>query len=178
MLLQPKNIAVYLLISWFVGLAFSVSAQTLDKSQQLSSKKMKQKTLSKPSATVEEVKSTIIELDRKYQEAVKNNDAETMAQILADDFVLIIGTGKAFNKEDLLEQARSRKTIYERQEDSDQTVRVWGDTAVITALLWAKGINNGKPFEYKLWFSHIYRRTPSGWHYVFAQASLPIPNSP
>jgi hypothetical protein len=36
----------------------------------------------------------------------------------------------------LLNEAREGKTVYERQEDSEQTVRVWGDTAVITALLW------------------------------------------
>src|SRR4030095_4672951 len=102
-----------------------------------------------------QVKKAIVELDRAYQEAVKNNDAKTMARILSDDFVLVTGKGTTFSKEDLLKEAREGKTIYERQEDSEQTVRVWGDTAVITALLWAKGSSEGKPFEYKLWFSDV-----------------------
>ena len=67
---------------------------------------------------------------------------------------------------------------HEHQEDSRQKVRVWGNTAVITALLWAKGTNQGKPFEYKLWFSDTYVRTPAGWRYVFGQASIPLPEVP
>jgi hypothetical protein len=36
----------------------------------------------------------------------------------------------------------------------------------------------GKPFEYKLWFSDTYIRTPSGWKYAFAQASMRLPMTP
>jgi ketosteroid isomerase-like protein len=117
-------------------------------------------------------------LDREYQGAVKKNDAATMARILADDFVLVTGLGKTYTKADLLEEARSGRVVYERQEDSNQKVRVWGDTAVVTALLWAKGTDNGKAFDYKLWFSDTYVRTPSGWRYVFAQASTRLANTP
>jgi hypothetical protein len=30
---------------------------------------------------------------------------------------------------------------------------------VVTALLWAKGAQKGKTFDYKLWFSDVYVRT-------------------
>ena len=64
---------------------------------------------------------------------------------------------------------------YEYQEDTEQTVRIWGDTAVVTALLRSKGTENGKPFEHQLWFSDTYVRTPAGWRYAFGQASLRLP---
>src|SRR5438132_6691619 len=114
-------------------------------------------------------------LDTEYQAAVKANDVATMDRILADDFLLVTGLGKTYTKTDLLEQARRKSVAYEHQEDSNQKVRVWGDTAVVTALLWAKGTEEGKPFEYKLWFSDTYVRTATGWRYVFAPASLPLP---
>jgi ketosteroid isomerase-like protein len=126
----------------------------------------------------EDARKLVADLDTQYQLAVKNNDVATMDRILADDFVLVIGRGKTFTKADLLNDARDGRTVYEHQEDTEQTVRVWGDTAVITALLWAKGTREGKPFQYKLWFSDTYVRTPSGWRYVFGQASLPLPDSP
>ncbi len=63
----------------------------------------------------------------------------------------------------------------DRQDDSAQTVRVWGDTAVITAKLWAKGSESGKPFEYHVWFSDTYARTPTGWRYVFGQSGMRLP---
>ena len=116
-------------------------------------------------------------LDTKYQAAVKNNDAATMDRILSDDFVVVLGSGKIYTKADLLQMARTRRVQYEHQEDSDQTVRVWGDTAVVTAKIWLKGIDEGKPFEWHVWFSDTYVRTAAGWRYVHGQASLPLPDS-
>ena len=125
------------------------------------------------SASNADDKKIVADLDTQYQAAVKRNDALTMDRILADDFRLVVGSGKTYTKSDLLDDARREHAHYEHQEDTEQTVRVWGDTAVVTAKLWEKGEKNGEPFDYTLWFSDTYVRTPSGWRYVFGQASLP-----
>lgn len=125
--------------------------------------------------------STVAALDTQYQLAVKNNDADTMGRILADDFVVVWGTGETHSKADLLNDARAKRVLYEHNEETDKTVRVWGDTAVITSKLWLKGLDQGKPFEWHVWFSDTYVRTPSGWRYVHGMASLPLellPSSP
>ena len=125
----------------------------------------------------EESAKTVAALDTQYQEAVKNNDAATMDRILADDFVLVTGRGQTFTKADLLQDARAKTTIYAHQEEIEgsQRVRVWGDTAVVTALLWIQGTSEGKTSDRRLWFSDTYVRTPKGWKYVFGQASLALP---
>ena len=130
-------------------------------------------------ASPEEDAKTVAALDTKYQAAVKANDAATMDQILADDFVLVTGRGKVFSKTDLIDSARKKEVTYERQDEEPgtQKVRVWADTAVVTALLWIKSVQAGKPADYKLWFSDTYVRTPTGWRYVFGQASLPLPKA-
>ena len=123
-------------------------------------------------------RKAVASLDTEYQAAVERNDADTMGRILAEDFVLVTGLGKTYDRNDLLEQARSKEVTYERQEEVDgtQTVRVYGDTAIVTALLWVKGTQAGsEPFDYKLWFSDTYVRTPQGWHYAFGQAAQRIP---
>jgi len=130
------------------------------------------------SSASSDAEKTVAALDTEYQAAVKQNDAATMDRLLADDFVLVTGSGKTFSKTDLLNDARDGHMIYEHQEDTAQTVRVWGDTAVVTAKLWEKGTNDGKPFDYTLWFSDTYARTPTGWRYVFGQASLPLSKTP
>ncbi len=99
-----------------------------------------------------------------------------MDRILADDFVLVLGNGTVVTKAELLARAQNKESIYEYQEDTDKTVRIWGDTAVVTALLRAKGTHNGKPFEYKVWFSDTYVHTPNGWRYVLGQASTRLPS--
>ena len=133
---------------------------------------------SKSFASASDDEKIVAALDTQYQAAVEKNDAATMDRILADDFVLVTGRGKTYSKADLLKEARDKTFIYEHQEDSNKKVRVWGDTAVVTALLWAKGTEEGKPFEYKLWFSDLYVRTATGWRYLFAQSSLPLPKEP
>jgi ketosteroid isomerase-like protein len=65
--------------------------------------------------------------------------------------------------------------IYEVQRVGERGVRVWGDTAVVTALLHAKGSQDGRPFEYRVWYSDTYVRFAGGWRYVFGQSSLPLP---
>ncbi len=130
---------------------------------------------SSSSRSAEDDAATVAALDTKYQAAVEANDWAGMDSILADDFVLVTGRGKVFNKADLLNEARSKQVTYQYQKDSAQTVRVWGSTAVVTALLKEKGTDSGKPFEKRLWFSDTYVRTPAGWRYVFGQASIPLP---
>ncbi len=128
-------------------------------------------------AGVEDDKRAVAALDTEYQAAVKRNDAETMGRILHDDFVLVVGTGKVSTRADLLEGARNQDVIYEHQEEEEgtQVVRVWGDTAVVTAKLWLKGVSGTVTFDKKLWFSDTYVRTKNGWKYAFGQASLSLP---
>lgn len=126
-----------------------------------------------PGASVADEKA-VAALDTEYQAAVKNNDADTMDRILADDFVLVRGSGQTYTKADLLRMARTRRIQYQHQEDSEQTVRVWGHTAVVTAKLWAKGTDEGAPFEFVVWFSDTYVHTPAGWRYVLGQVGQPL----
>lgn len=99
-------------------------------------------------------RKTVADLDTRYQAAVKHHDAATMDRILADDFILVTGKGVVHTKAELLAEARSPDVVYERQEDQ------------------------GKSFDYRLWFSDTYVRTRGGWRYVFGQASIPLPASP
>ena len=127
-------------------------------------------------ASPEQDRAEIAAMDTQYQEAVKRNDAATMAQILHEDFILVLGNGKTATRADLLNDARTG-IKYEKQDEDPgtQTVRLWGDTAVVTARLWLKYVVDGKAFERRLWFSDTYVRTPKGWRYVFGQASLALP---
>jgi ketosteroid isomerase-like protein len=116
-------------------------------------------------------------LDTQYQAAVKSNDYATMERMLGNDFVLVVGTGHVYTKADLIGYARKASRNWEHQEEiaGSRTVRVWGDTAVVTAKLWIKGTFAGRPLDEKLWFSDTYVRTRSGWKYVFGQSSTPLP---
>jgi ketosteroid isomerase-like protein len=117
-------------------------------------------------------------LDTAYQAAVEKNDAASMAAIQHEDMILVYGDGTMRTGEELLRDAREKRIVYERQveDPGTQTVRMYGEhTAVVTARLWIKGIQNGKPIHFRVWFSDTYIRAPAGWRYVFGQASMPLP---
>jgi ketosteroid isomerase-like protein len=123
-------------------------------------------------------KEIVYNLDTKYQAAVKANDAEGMAKILADDFVLVLGNGATVTRDVLLKNAREKKIVYERQDESQKTVRLFSEkTATVTALLWLKGVNAGQPFDYKLWYTDVYVKRGREWKYVLGQASLRLPEN-
>lgn len=121
----------------------------------------------------------VASLDTAFQAAVKANDAPTMARILHKDMVLILGTGAVNTREEQLQEARDKVYEYARQDEDagTQSVRVWGDTAVVTARLWIKGSSRGVPFDRRVWFSDTYVRTGSGWQYFVGQASLHLPDA-
>jgi ketosteroid isomerase-like protein len=133
--------------------------------------------LTASAANRQDDQKALAKLDADYQKAVEQNDTKTMARILADDFILVEGDGTVSTKADLLKDAAGGKTKYEHQVDSERTIRVWGDTAVVTAKLWAKGLEDGKQVDYYMWFSDTYVRKSSGWSYVFGQASLALPKA-
>jgi ketosteroid isomerase-like protein len=124
-----------------------------------------------------DTKELIAQLDIEYQAAVERNDAEAMGRILADDFVLITGVGRVRTRDDLLQEARERVAIYEYQEAGERTVRVWGETAVVTALLRAKGEQGEEQFEVSLWYSDTYAMIDGEWRYVLGQASTRLPDA-
>ena len=100
-----------------------------------------------------------------------------MDQILDDDFVLVTDRGVSLTKADLLREAREKRTIYEYQEEEEgtQKVRIWRDTAIVTARLRIKGTRDQNPFDYRVWCNATYVRTPTGWRYVFGKAAIPMP---
>jgi hypothetical protein len=107
-------------------------------------------TLAQPAA---DDAARVSKLDIGYQAAAGANDADAMARILDKDFVLTIGNGIIFTREQLLDSARNKLAIDEQ----------------------IKEMRAGVPFERKSWFSDIYGQRSDGWRYAFGQALLPLP---
>jgi hypothetical protein len=101
-------------------------------------------------ASTEDDRQAVAALGTEYQTAVKENDPATMDRILADDFVLVTGSGKTYAR---------RGDVYERNDELVRAVRVCGDAAVVTARLWEKYTSKGQSHDHTFWFSDTYVRT-------------------
>lgn len=128
--------------------------------------------------TPTDARDIVAELDTEFQAAVKSNDVQTMGRILDENMILVLGDGTTNTRAKLLQEARDKAYAYERQDEEPgtQSVRIWGDTAVVTARLWVKGLSHGTTFDRRLWFSDVYVHTAKGWRYVFGQASIHLPD--
>src|ERR1700722_4336526 len=103
----------------------------------------------------------VAKLDTEFQAAVKVNDSSTMERILHREMVLVLGNGTTNTRAELIQEARDKDIVYEQQDEDPgtQTVRVWGDTAVVTPRLWVKGLRrDGTAFDRRVWFSDVYVR--------------------
>jgi ketosteroid isomerase-like protein len=118
----------------------------------------------------------VADLDLAFQAAVKRNDTAAIDAILHRDFCMVLGDGRVVSRDDVLNEARGGQVRYDIQDEDPgtQSVRVWGDTAVVTARLRIKGTGPKGPFDRRLWFSDTYVRGSMGWRYAFAQVSLPL----
>jgi ketosteroid isomerase-like protein len=131
-------------------------------------------------ATEEADRRAVARLDTEFQAAVKGNDADAIARILHENMVLVLGDGSVSSRGEQIQEARDQVISYERQDEDPgtQSVRISGDTAIVTARLWIKGLHGATAFDRRVWFSDTYVRTAAGWRYFFGQVSLPLPHPP
>src|SRR5262245_26878767 len=103
-------------------------------------------------AGVEEDRKAVAALDTEYQAAVERNDAPVIERIHHENMTLVLSNGTVVPGRQIEQAARDKARVYEKQVEVDdsQVVRVVGDTAVVTAKLWLKGVRNtGEAFDYK-----------------------------
>jgi hypothetical protein len=119
---------------------------------------------------------SVAALDTAYQAAVEKNDWQGMDRILHRNFTLILAKGKVVSRDEILGWAREPEVIYDKQVvmPGTRTIRLFeSGTATVTGLLWLKGTftKDKSAFDYKLWFTDTYVKTPDGWKFALSQAS-------
>jgi ketosteroid isomerase-like protein len=116
----------------------------------------------------------LIEIDKRQQRAYIDRDWATLEQILSDDYVLVVSNGAEYDRKTVIAESSDEGKRWEINETSDWSVRVWGDSAVLVATLYQKGVRDGKPFEYRVRFSDTYVRSNGTWRNVHAHSSGPL----
>ena len=74
----------------------------------------------------------------------------------ADDYTFITLRGELRTKSEIVKGFRSGSFKYESRQISDVTIRVYGDTAVVTGRSNQKGMENGKDYSGDYPFTRVY----------------------
>ena len=114
----------------------------------------------------------ILDLERQSKDAAVHRDADFSQRTLADDYVAITPLGQVITKADTVAARKSGQLRYESIEISDMVVRVYGNTAVVTARADVKGRDLGEEFNGPYRFTRIWVRRNGQWLAVSYQATV------
>jgi ketosteroid isomerase-like protein len=114
----------------------------------------------------------IVEMERQAREASIRRDADFSQRTLAEDYVAITPLGQVTTKQDTLSARKSGQLRYDTINVSDMVVRVYGDTAVVTARADVKGHQLGEDFSGPYRYTRIWVRRTGHWQAVSYQATV------
>src|SRR5262249_4298382 len=124
------------------------------------------KTISK-GKIIEELIGVVNEWDR----AMVENDVEEIGQFMADDWTIIGADGSVGDKATFLELVKSGTLSHDLMESEDFQVRVYGDTAIVTALGVSGGKYQGQAFREVERSSCVFVRHEGRWRCVLTHLS-------
>jgi hypothetical protein len=114
----------------------------------------------------------IVEMEREAKEASLRRDADFPKRTLADDYVDITPLGQVHTKEDAISARKSGQLRYETINVTDMVVRIYGDTAVVTARADVKGHQLGEDFSGPYRYTRVWVRRSGHWEAVSYQATV------
>jgi ketosteroid isomerase-like protein len=114
----------------------------------------------------------IVDMERQSKEASLRRDSEFSLRTLAEDYVAITPLGQITTKQETISARRSGQLRYEAMNITDMVVRVYGDTAVVTARAVVKGHQLGEDFSGPYRYTRVWVRRNGQWQTVSYQATV------
>jgi hypothetical protein len=131
-------------------------------------------TTEKPSRKLreEQLIREVLEMERHTREASIRNDTKFTEQALADSYLAIGPLGTVVTKNDMVDERRRSKLHYDSIDVSEMVVRIYGETAVVTAKAEVKGNDFGEDFSGPYRYTRVWVKENGTWHAVAYQATV------
>ena len=114
----------------------------------------------------------IVDMERQAKEATLHRDAEFTQRTLAEDYVAITPLGQVTTKQEAISVRKSGQLRYEAMNVTDMVVRIYGDTAVVTARADVKGHQLGEDFSGPYRYTRVWVRRSGRWQTVSYHATV------
>ena len=114
----------------------------------------------------------IVDMERQAREASLHRDPDFSQRTLADDYVAITPLGQVTTKQETVSARKSAQLRYDAINVSDMVVRLYGDTAVVTARADVKGHQLGEDFSGPYRYTRVWVRRSGHWQAVSYQATV------
>jgi ketosteroid isomerase-like protein len=119
----------------------------------------------------EDVQKEILAQDARRIDAMVAADVKTLGEILRDDLTYIHSSGQIETKAQVLDEIATGKLKYRAIVPSEQTVRVFGDSALVTGRAQLKVLSGSKSLGFWVRFTEVWVRTGTTWQLVAWQST-------
>jgi ketosteroid isomerase-like protein len=113
-----------------------------------------------------EAEEELIEVEKEFAETIVGNDLEGLGRIVADDWIVIDPNGEIVDRARFFEVIKSGALTHELMESEDLRIRVYGDSAVVTAMTRTKGKFKGQAFSTQERATDVFLRRAGRWQCV------------
>ena len=117
-------------------------------------------------------KSMILAFESAWNQAEIHHDATAVAAIMADTFISVDHHGALQNKSQYLAGIKDLSFKPEEIANSDTSVYLYGNVAVVTSAYRTKGTDDGKPFVHRGRFTDTWVKLNGEWKCVANQETL------
>ena len=111
----------------------------------------------------------ILKLEQEFSQAMIKNDADGIGRFLADDWIIIDPDGNIIDKTRFLSVIKSGALSHEAMDSHDIRVRIYGNTAIVTALTTSKGKFMGQEFTTQERATDIFVKENGRWQCTISQ---------
>ncbi|TMI66539.1 nuclear transport factor 2 family protein [Candidatus Bathyarchaeota archaeon] len=118
------------------------------------------------SETDRAAQEAILELERRFGEAMIRNDADAIGRLLSDDWIIIDPDGGVIDRSRFLAVIKSGALKHEAMDSEDIRVRTYPNTATVTAVTHTRTIYLGKEFTTHERATDVFVKEDGRWHCV------------
>ncbi len=108
----------------------------------------------------------LLKLENAFAEAIIKNDVESVGRVVTDDWIIIDPNGEIVDRARFFEVIKSGALTHETMESQDLRVRVYGDSAVVTAVTRTKGKFMGEAFSTQERATDVFVKRDGRWQCV------------
>jgi ketosteroid isomerase-like protein len=108
----------------------------------------------------------LLKIENGFTDAIVKNDPEAIGRLVADDWIIIDPDGGIVERTRFFEVIKSGALTHDMMESEDLRVRVYGDSAVVTAVTRTKGKFMGQEFSTQERATDVFVKRDGRWQCV------------
>jgi|SRR5215813_1300878 len=108
----------------------------------------------------------LLKIEKEFALAIVRNDLEGIGRLVTDDWVIVDPNGEIVDRTRFFDVIKSGALTHDMMESEDLRVRVYGDSAVVTAVTHTKGKFMGQEFSTQERATDVFVKRDGRWQCV------------